>query len=190
MSTCTTNGPTIVLRSERLVLGPHQPENLDTVHAWENDDSLLAMSADSMAHTSIEEARKSLERWMRGSDDAIHLGIYLAGSGELIGFLQIACIDRENERCKIGIVVGDRSRWGAGYATEALRLAVRHVFTALDLNRIGAETYANNPRSIRLLQRVGFRREGVLRESVRRVDGFVDELLYGLLRREWQEGEE
>lgn len=176
----------ITLTSERLVLKPHRPENLERLHAWKNDREINAMSADSVEPSSEEKSRKTLERWMQHSDDIIHLAIHLAGSDELIGFLHIALIEHELRRCKIGIVIGEKQHWGKGYGSEALRRAVDYCFTDLDMNRIGAETYASNPRSVGMLEGAGFVREGVLRESVYKDQGFVDEYQYGLLRRDWE----
>ena len=63
--------------------------------------------------------------------------------------------------------------------------AVDHAFDVLDLDRITAEVFADNPRSARLLDGVGFVREGVMRESIHRDGQRVDELIFGLLRHEW-----
>jgi [ribosomal protein S5]-alanine N-acetyltransferase len=176
----------VTLTSERLVLKPHRAENFERLHAWKNDHEINAMSADSVKPSSEDESRKTLERWMQESDDIIHLAIHLADSDELIGFLHIALIEPEHRRCKIGIVIGEKQHWGQGHGTEALRRAVDHCFTDMDMNRIGAETYASNPRSLGMLERAGFVREGVLRESVYKDGGFVDEYQYGLLRSDWE----
>ena len=176
---------TIYPRLGPISLEPHRPENIDLLYAWENDDELLAMSSDRLEHPAIDEVQRSLENWIAGSEDAIVFGIHI--DRRLIGYVQIAGIDRDNRRCKMGIVIGDKSEWGRGYGTTAFRLGVRYAFETYDLNRIGAEAYANNPRSIRMLERIGFRREGVLRSAVRRGDHFVDEIVFGLLRAEWHE---
>jgi ribosomal-protein-alanine N-acetyltransferase len=76
--------------------------------------------------------------------------------------------------------------WGDGYATEAARAVVGWGFDTLDLNRVQAETDTRNTASARVLERLGFVREGELREDCV-VNGDVsDSWVYGLLRREWQ----
>ena len=55
------------------------------------------------------------------------------------------------------------------------------------MNRVGAEVFSDNPPSLALFQNAGFQVEGVTREVVRRDNGFVDEWMLGLLRKEWEE---
>ncbi|WP_185297081.1 GNAT family N-acetyltransferase [Streptomyces finlayi] len=83
---------------------------------------------------------------------------------------------------------GDGKLWGRGHGHQAVVLAVGHAFDVLGLERITAEVFADNPRSVRLLEGTGFVREGVMRESIHRDGRRVDELVYGLLRREWSKG--
>jgi ribosomal-protein-alanine N-acetyltransferase len=73
-----------------------------------------------------------------------------------------------------------------GYATEAARVLLRWAFGTLDLNRVQAQTDTRNLASARVLEKLGFVREGTLREDCV-VNGEVsDSWVYGLLRREWQ----
>ena len=62
----------------------------------------------------------------------------------------------QNRRCEIGYALASR-HWGEGYATEALRAAIRHGFDALNLNRIEADIDPRNIGSARVLEKLGFR---------------------------------
>jgi RimJ/RimL family protein N-acetyltransferase len=76
---------------------------------------------------------------------------------------------------------------GEGYATEALALLLDHVFDAHDARGVEARVFSHNDASQALLDRLGFTREGELREN-RFVEGaYRDEYVYGLLREEWVE---
>lgn len=80
----------------------------------------------------------------------------------------------------------DRAAWGHGYATEASWKLLGWAFDTLDLNRVQAETDTRNVASARVLEKLGFVREGTLREDCI-VDGDVsDSWVYGLLRRDWR----
>ena len=80
----------------------------------------------------------------------------------------------------------DDAAWGQGYATEAARALLEWAFDTLDLNRVQAETDTRNAASARVLEKLGFVREGTLREDCV-VNGEVsDSWVYGLIRREWQ----
>jgi RimJ/RimL family protein N-acetyltransferase len=80
----------------------------------------------------------------------------------------------------------NESAWGHGYATEAARALLGWAFGTLDLNRVQAEADTRNIASARVLEKLGFVREGTLREDCI-VNGDVsDSWVYGLLRREWE----
>jgi len=78
-----------------------------------------------------------------------------------------------------------RACWGKGYMNEALNALVSHAFEVMRLRRLEADVDPRNAASIRTLERLGFQREGYLRERWH-VNGEVqDAIFYGLLRREW-----
>ncbi len=79
-----------------------------------------------------------------------------------------------------------RAYWGQGLGSEALRAILRFGFDQLDLNRIYARTIADNHESVRLLERLGFRREGTQRAHSWEDDGtFHDSAIYGMLAKEF-----
>lgn len=79
----------------------------------------------------------------------------------------------------------DEPAWGKGYATEAVRAMLQWAYSTLDLNRVEAELDTRNLASARVLEKLGFQREGTKREDCI-VDGEVsDSWIYGLLRRDW-----
>jgi ribosomal-protein-alanine N-acetyltransferase len=89
------------------------------------------------------------------------------------------------DRVSLGYCYDDAA-WGHGYATEAARALLRWAFDTLDLNRVQAETDTRNMASARVLEKLGFVREGTLREDCI-VNGEVsDSWVYGLIRREWR----
>jgi [ribosomal protein S5]-alanine N-acetyltransferase len=170
-------------------LRPHTPASLEPLLRWENDAEIQRLSDGDMRTFTREEVAEKLERWMRPSDDIVHLAIGLVGRAEPVGYLHLALIERAQRRCRLGIVIGEKDRWGHGYGHRAVVQAVDYAFDVLDLDRITAEVLADNPRSVRLFESAGFVREGVMREYVRRGEGQpVDELIFGLLRREWMAG--
>jgi RimJ/RimL family protein N-acetyltransferase len=166
-------------------LRPHTSASLEPLLRWKNDVEIQRLS-DGETHTfTREQIAERLERWMRPSDDIVHLAIGLAGRIEPIGFLHLALIERAHRRCRLGIVIGEKELWGRGYGHLAVVQAVDYAFNVLDLDRITAEVFADNTRSMRLIEGAGFVREGVMRESIQRDGHRVDELIFGLLRREW-----
>lgn len=93
--------------------------------------------------------------------------------------------DRYHRRAEVGYGIA-RATWGQGIGSEAVRAVVHYGFEHLNLNRIYAGTIADNFGSVRLLEKLGFVREGTQRQHSQEDDGrFHDSALYGLIRSDW-----
>ena len=113
-------------------------------------------------------------------------GIAERATDAVVGTCTLAALSAEHRRAEIGYALG-RAAWGRGYAAEALPALVRFAFGALDLRRLEADVDPRNARSIRVLERLGFVREGYQRERYEMQGEIQDAVLYGLLRREWKD---
>jgi ribosomal-protein-alanine N-acetyltransferase len=114
-------------------------------------------------------------------------GIARKEEGDIIGTCTLFHLQREHRRAEIGYALGRRA-WGQGYATDALVTLIDFAFGALDLHRLEADTDPQNARSIRALERQGFKREGHLRERWHLGGETQDALFFGLLKPEWTRG--
>src|SRR4029078_1332119 len=93
-------------------------------------------------------------------------------------------ISLSNGRAELGYGLG-RAHWGQGLMNEALNSLVKHAFDVVQLRRLEADVDPRNAGSIRTLERLGFQREGFLRERWHVNGEIQDAIFYGLLRREW-----
>ncbi len=111
---------------------------------------------------------------------AIRFTVRARSDGRFVGQVTVFGVNPDDRRAEIGYAFA-ATEWGHGYAPEAASRAIEWAFTTLGLHRLDAVVVAGNDRSIRVLRRLGFRREGVRREAA--VDGpaFVDLLEYGRL---------
>lgn len=116
---------------------------------------------------------------------ALRLGIVLRSCDRVVGTLALFNLSRANRRAEIGYALA-RAQWGQGLMHEALTLLVDWAFDALRLHRLEADIDPANHASARSLQRLGFQREGLLRERWI-VDGQVsDSAFHGLLAADWR----
>lgn len=107
-----------------------------------------------------------------------------AEDGELIGTVDLRLVPHA-PRAELGIAIQDKARWGKGYGTETVRLAVGYAFVELGLHRVELHVDEENARAIRCYEKVGFVREGLLREH-RVVEGrFSNTVVMAILAREW-----
>ncbi|MEX2182691.1 MAG: GNAT family protein [Gemmatimonadaceae bacterium] len=100
--------------------------------------------------------------------------------GQVVGALSLR-VTAAHRRAEAGYWVA-RVAWGKGYASEALRAAIAFGFDTLGLHRIEAHHFSSNPASGRVMEKVGMRHEGHVREPVFRAGVARDLELYGILR--------
>jgi len=113
-------------------------------------------------------------------------GIELKARSELIGTCGFCRWDKQHHRAEIGYDLWP-DYWGQGIMPEALDALVRFGIKEMDLNRIEATTHTENERSQRVLGKLGFQREGLLREYYCRDEIYNDQIQFSLLSREWQQ---
>jgi RimJ/RimL family protein N-acetyltransferase len=102
----------------------------------------------------------------------------------VIGTLSLFHFQEQNSHAEVGYALG-RAYWGQGYMHEALTALVEFAFGEMDLRRLEADTDPRNAHSIRALEKLGFEREGLLRERWVVAGEISDSALLGLLRRDW-----
>lgn len=184
--------PMPTLFTPRLILKKFTLDEIMAVHGWLNDPELAYFDDDeppTETASSLAETKTTLERWINRplSSGIIDLAIHKRENDQAIGFCQIAHIDTYNQRCDLGLVIGHKPDWGKGYGREAVQALIRFCFVDLKLNRIGAEIYEFNQRSLKLFTHLGFQHEGTKRQYVFKDNQFKDELVFSLLREDWRE---
>ena len=111
-------------------------------------------------------------------------GISRLDDDRVIGTCTLAAISVQHRRAELGFAVA-RAQWGRGYASEAAEALVTFAFRTLAMHRIEADVDPRNTASIRVLERLGFRREGYARERYHMAGEAQDAVLYGLLNSEF-----
>ena len=130
---------------------------------------------------SIDDIRK----FVRNANEHDYLfGIFLPGDhGKThIGNVKIGNVHHIHQYAEIGIMIGDRSKWGKGYGGQALRLAVAYAFNELNLLRLTTTVYADNTRSYNALVSVGFTECGRMKDFYYRNGKRDDIIMLEILR--------
>jgi RimJ/RimL family protein N-acetyltransferase len=171
--------PTPVLESARLRLRPGIAADAEALHPAFADHDLMRWWSNPPHHT-IDQTRADLAQrapeWRRWI-------VTLRESDRAIGFVA-AGEKRQGNVSEIGYLLG-REHWGTGIAAEAVTCVIDQIF-AEGQRRVFADTDPDNVGSRRLLERLGFQLEGVLRGEWETHIGVRDTTLYGLLREEWR----
>ena len=179
-----------VLETSRLILKKISLEDAEDMFEYAKDPEVTKyVSWD--YHKSIEDSVKFinflLSKYERG--EPANWGLYLKENGKLIGTCGFLFIDGRNMIGEIGYVLG-KKYWNKGIMTEAVREVIEFGFEQLNLNRIQARCIVENIASERVMQKVGMKFEGVLREVVFVKGRFWDMKMYSILKREYEKNRE
>jgi RimJ/RimL family protein N-acetyltransferase len=176
-----------MLKTRRLVLRDFRPDDWRAVLAYQSDPRYLRYypwtvrtEADVLAFVGRQVELQSATPRLK-----FQLVITLVGVG-LVGNCGIRLAEPNSVEADVGYELDPR-HWGRGYATEAAGAMVAFGFEALGVHRVWGECVADNVASRRVMEKLGMIQEGRLREKRWMKGRWWDTLLYGILRKEWEE---
>ncbi len=174
-----------ILQTTRLVLRQLRLQDADAVLHIRGDFEVTRYNIGS-AYQSREQAQNLIEGITDGYNQHLEVrwGITLREDDSVIGMVGYNYWVRHDHRASVGYDLA-REFWGLGIMTEALRAVIAFGFDQMALNRIEADADMRNPASARVLEKVGFSREGVQREQFYEDGRFHDLGLFALLRRDF-----
>jgi RimJ/RimL family protein N-acetyltransferase len=177
----------VTLTTERLTLRWMDERDV-AGHFAVMSDPVVARYWSSEPWAEIGQAEKAIAQAIAAYADGsgLRFAIELRATGQFIGNASLHHFFEQNRRCEIGYALGSQY-WGQGYATEALEAVIGYGFHALGLNRIEADIDPRNVGSARVLEKLGFRKEGYMPERWIVFGEMADTANYGLLRRYWDE---
>jgi ribosomal-protein-alanine N-acetyltransferase len=170
----------MILETGRLSLRPLTVSDADLLFPIMNDPEV-------MAHWDVPEVDdpELVSLIVQGqvadmeAGRALHWVLRTLSDNEFLGACDLSDIDRWHRRAEIGFMLG-REAWGRGYALEAMRAVVAYA-ASFSIKRLTARTHLGNLRSDALLERLGFRQEGLLRGHILRDGERRDCRLFGML---------
>jgi ribosomal-protein-alanine N-acetyltransferase len=172
-----------VLRTPRLVLRPLVAADAPALFRFRSDP--VEQQYNDRPLGSPDDAHALLDRLAaeHANDGAVHWGLTLREDDVVVGLLGYNYWARPHRRAGVGYDLS-RRLWGRGLASEAMTAVLDHGFGAMGLNRVEAHTDAENAASIRMLERLGFWREGTFHDHFEEDGRFHDIALFVKLRRD------
>jgi len=153
---------------------------------WRNDPKVRQYARNMWPQT-LEEVKKWFEplpdKQMR---EFIVFTVYHKEAKQPIGRIGFSRIDWVSRNANLFLIIGEHEYWGKGIAGEASRLMINYGFTELNLHKIIAGAFTPNKRSLRAAEKLGFEKEGVLKEEMY-IDGqYHDAHRFALFKRDWK----
>ncbi|WP_433718768.1 GNAT family N-acetyltransferase [Actinoplanes sp. CA-051413] len=171
----------MLLTTERLVLRRFRPADAETLAAYRTDPEVARYQSWNSPYP-VEKARYAIESMAAADPDQpgwFQYAVELTAERAHIGDVAVNLHDNRMQ-AQLGYSLAP-ARQGRGYATEAVRAVLDHLFRVKGLHKVSAECDARNVASYRLLERTGFQREGLLRQHTWSKGEWTDDLRYGLL---------
>lgn len=164
-----------------VALRPILAADKDRILHWRN-----APHVAEYMYTNHEISQDEHDAWFARAlsrEDARYWIIEVDGEG--IGLASVYGIDAVNSRCSWAFYIGDQEAQGRGVGAFVEYWVLRYVFEVLRLNKLCCEVIASNLKIWQMHLRFGFVREGLLRDHIRRGDGFLDVVVLSILQSEW-----
>ena len=173
----------LVIKTKRLAL---------TQMALKDTDNLFKMLSDkeTAKYVGIEEKKKAIEKLIKvylkrsKRGEGILLKMATRKDNNFLGFFALPNYNDVHRRTEIGYTI-TKENWNKGYVSEAILTAVNFLFKKIKLNRLEAMVHPNNKVSLHLLNKFGFKKEGLVRQRYYMNNKPEDMVMLSLLREEW-----
>jgi len=171
------------LETERLLLRNISQEDADFVFKEYSNPLVCEYQVEHEPFQSIDEAKKWIGWYYNGIADHHRWVIINKETGRRMGTIGFHAWDKKNNRVEIGCELLPEN-WGKGYILEATQRAVDFAFHEMNVHRVVAHVHTENLRSARLLEKLGFEREGLIRDEFYFRGKYYDHYLYSLINSE------
>ncbi|MGN9841511.1 GNAT family N-acetyltransferase [Nonomuraea sp. H19] len=173
-----------MLTGKRVHLRALEPADSEAMWRWYHDPEVGRWMDGAPPISLAQNMEKGANR-PRNTFEQMLLGIEALDDRKLIGYVALGDTDfRNGEATLQSIAIGERDRWGGGYATDALRVICRYAFEEMGLHRVTLWVVADNAAAMRAYTKVGFVAEGRRREAFRTRGERHDFVMMGLLSSE------
>ena len=178
-----------MILGEKIRLRRPERADLPRFSAWLNDPEVRRHLA-LIYPMSVVHEEQWFEEQLKAEPavQAFVIEVHLAGAESAwppVGVIGFHAIDWRSRAGELGLFIGEKGFWNAGYGTDAVRTFVRWGFQELNLNRVFLRVFEDNASAIRSYEKVGFRLEGRLRQDRYQDGRYLDTLIMGLLREEF-----
>jgi ribosomal-protein-alanine N-acetyltransferase len=174
-----------IVIGEKVYLRPLEREDAATIQPWVNDPETTRFMLLFRPMDQVSE-EQFIDRVNRSETEVV-FGVARPLDDVLIGVSGLHQINWKNRNGNFGITIGDKSCWNQGLGTETTALVMQYAFDTLNLHRVTLQVFEYNARAIRVYEKLGFQKEGVLREEHFREGRYWDTIFMGLLREEWRQ---
>lgn len=173
-------------KTERICLRAFEIEDFKILNKWRNDNDIFSLTSGNKFFISSEYDKKWVENKIYNNKENIYLGINLLKNNKLIGYLSINNIDHRNRTAEWGgLIIGEKELWNKGYGTEAALKMLDFVFNELNIKCFYAVWLESHKASLRMGEKVGFKKEGLLLNRVYKQGKYHNQISMSIQREDY-----
>lgn len=172
-----------MLDGKRVILRKINDSDTPDILRWRNDAEATKFLC---SHTGLSAGEHA--KWLSSlvsNDTRIDFTIISKEMHQPIGTINLSSIDYKNQKAEYGILIGEKSQWGKGYAHEASDLILNYAFNDMNLKRIYLKVLEDNIGAVKLYKKIGFVEEGLLRNDVYKNGKFNHVMVMSVIFDEW-----
>ncbi|WP_107942072.1 GNAT family N-acetyltransferase [Metasolibacillus fluoroglycofenilyticus] len=163
-----------------------QREDIPKINKWRNNEELIRLLGAPFRFINIDVDYKWYDNYMSNRDRAVRCAIVdTENKHDILGLVSLTNIDLLNQSAIFHIMIGDANVRGKGLGHFATTKILLHAFTNMNIHRIELSVLTNNIPAIQLYEKVGFKKEGISRESIYKDGQFVDVQIMSILKYEF-----
>ena len=155
-------------------------KDMVTINKWRNDENLIALLGAPFRYIDIEIDEAWFDNYLNNRSKAVRC-VIVDDKDMVIGLVSLTDIDNINRSATFHIMIGDSSHQNKGAGQFAIKEMLNHAFNNLNLHRIQLEVLSSNDRAIHVYEKLGFVKEGTLRQVYFKNGKYVDALVMGII---------
>lgn len=171
------------LIGEKIYLRPVEPDDAKFLAKGENNP-VIREALFLALPVSLTNEQEKIEQYIKLKESTVFI-IVEKETNQPVGQTAFFRIDYISRAAVFYLAILDPACWSKGFGSEATQLMVDYAFKTLNLNRIQLHVCAENTPAIKIYERVGFQKEGALRQAMFRNGNYVDFWVMGILRSDW-----
>lgn len=154
-----------MFNSERIFLRKVTEQDVETYHQWRNDTDVMKNTSPELDIFTLAESEEFIRNISKSSNSKSYI-ISLKERDKSIGMVSLINIDYKNQNAECIIDIGEKDYWGNGFGQEAMQLLINYSFLEMNLHKVYLRVFSFNERAIKLYERIGFVKEGELKEQL------------------------
>lgn len=173
--------------SEQIYLREISKDDIRVINSWRSNRELIDKLGTGFRYIDKSVDDAWFESYLKNRSSNIRLAVCEQPANNIVGVVYLLGIDWVNRNCEFAIMIGEGNNRGKGIGKYATTQALLHAFKDLNLHRVNLTVMESNKTALSLYKKIGFKVEGVLRDSVYKSGSYHNMVAMALLRSDFQD---